>query len=101
MNPPRWRTEPLTRPEDRKGPQGRPRSGPDGAAVRELARVTIRARGAVLARWDALREAEQMAPHEFFELLLTAYFNNLPPERQGEIMRAARRRRKDHYRDVP
>lgn len=100
-NPPRWRTEPLTRDENRKGPQGRPRSGPEGVAVRELARVTIRARAAVLAKWDVLREAENMPPHEFFEVLVESYFTRLPPERQGEIVRAARRRRKDHYPHVP
>jgi hypothetical protein len=101
MNGPRWRTEPLTSDRNRKGPQGRKRSGPDGVAVRELARVTIRARGAVLAKWDVLREAENLAPHEFFELLVESYFTRLDPDRQGEILRAVRRRRRDHYANVP
>lgn len=101
MNPPRWRTEPLTTAENRKGPQGRKRSGPDGVAVREMARVTIRAPAAALATWDVLREDAQMAPHEFFALLVQSYFNRLEPEQQSQLQRAAKRRRKDHYPNVP
>jgi hypothetical protein len=91
----------LVSERTRKGPQGRPRTGPNGVAVRELDRVTIRARAAVLAQWDALREAEQLPPHDMFEALVTGYLNRMEPERRSALIRTARRRVAERYRNTP
>ena len=91
----------LVPDEERKGPQGRPRSGPEGVAVRELARITVRARARTLAFWDALRESERLSPYELFERLINSYLAQMAPERQNALMRDMKRRRRDDYRDDP
>lgn len=91
----------LVRQDERLGPQGRHRSGPEGVAVRELARVTIRASARTLAYWDALRDAEQLPPHELFERLIENYLNRLEPDTRSALMRTAKRIRRDRYPNVP
>lgn len=88
--------------DDRKGPQGRPRSGPRNLAVRQLPRVTVRALGRTLARWEALLDVTGMQGHAVFDELLSAYLlNAVPDDVRREVEKRARRIKADRYADLP
>lgn len=87
--------------EDRRGPQGRPRLGPKGAAVRELGRVTIRATGRDLATFEAIREALEVPPHEAFAIVLAAWVALQDAATAGKVASRARVIRRERYADVP
>jgi hypothetical protein len=84
-------------PDDRRGPQGRPRSGPGGVAVRTLPRVTIRALGRSLALWEAICEVQSLAAHDAFDAVLTAYVGTLETDTSARIARSARAIRRDRF----
>lgn len=87
--------------EDRRGPQGRPRLGPKGAAVRQLPRVTIRATGRDVATWDAIRESLGVPPHEAFASVLATWLEVQDAETAGQVTRRARAIRRERFTDVP
>lgn len=84
----------LVDEDNRKGPQGRPRSGPRRLAVRQLPRITVRAVARDLALWAALLEVEGRQAHEAFPDVLAAYLEQLPAGRRDDVRRAAERIRR-------
>jgi hypothetical protein len=86
---------------DRKGPQGRPRSGPGERAVRELPRATVRALGRSLALWEAILREQSMQSHDAFEKVLAAYLDTLPADTRNAIERRAKTLRRERFRGVP
>jgi len=87
--------------DDRRGPQGRPRSGPRGVAVRELPRVTVRAPGRVLARWEAILEVQGLAAHDAFAAVTDAYMTLLDATTTAKITARARAIRRERFGEVP
>lgn len=91
----------LVDDDSRKGPQGRPRSGPRRLAVRQLPRITVRAVSRTLSLWHAVLEIEDRQGHAVFDDMVTAYLEQLPASRRDEIVRKARRIRSDEYDGEP
>ena len=87
-------------PDDRRGPQGRPRSGPGGVAVRTLPRVTVRALGRSLALWEAICEVQGLPAHEAFDAVLRAYTGTLDADLAVEVTRAARTIQRARFSDA-
>lgn len=88
----------LVTPDTRKNDAGRPRSGPDGVAVRELARITVRASALTLARWDALRERTGMPVQDLFEHLVNSFIAaTMTTDQAADLVRDAKRRRRTDY----
>lgn len=88
-------------PEDRRGPQGRPRSGPKGVAVRQLPRVTVRAPGRTLATWEAICQAMELPAHDAFVAVLRAYLGSLDAATAAKVVRLARTIRRERFGSVP
>lgn len=87
--------------DDRRGPQGRPRLGPKGAAVRELPRLTVRAPGRDLATFEAVREALGVSPHQAFTAVLAAWMALQDAATVARVTARARAIRRERYPDVP
>jgi hypothetical protein len=88
-------------PDDRRGPQGRPRSGPKGIAVRQLPRVTVRALGRTLALWEAICETQALPAHEAFANALKAYLGTLDADTAAQVERRSRAIRRERFGDAP
>jgi hypothetical protein len=87
--------------EQRKGPQGRPRSGPRNFAVRQLPRATIRASGRTLALWEAILADQGVQAHTAFEKVLSVYLETLSPESRTAVERRSKAIRRERFRDTP
>lgn len=88
-------------PEERRGPQGRPRAGPKGLAVRQLDRVTVRALGRSLATWHAVLEVQGLPAHKAFDAVLSSYLASLDSATADRINRRAREVRRQRYGEAP
>ncbi len=84
----------------RKDGRGRPRTGPRGLAVRELPRLTVRARGATCAVWEALRGVTERPAHELFADVLRVYLTELPEAEADAVTRAAKRLRHERFNEA-
>lgn len=87
--------------DDRRGPQGRPRLGPKGVAIRQLPRLTVRAPAADLAMFDAIREALGVSPHLAFAAVVSAWLSRQGAATAARVTARARAIRRERYPDVP
>ncbi len=68
--------------------------------MRELPRLTVRARGATCAVWEALQDVTARQAHELFADVLRVYLATLPKAEAGAVTRAAKRLQRERFNEA-